>query len=260
MPFPLAHPAAVLPLRRVRALCFPALLIGTVTPDVAYMFPGAQISAFAHQFAGSFLFCLPVGLLAFVIFEGIRRPLVAALPSPHRQAFAPWTAERRHGWGAVALSILIGAWTHILLDAVTRESEILVLYLGPLREEIALLQRSGLRFSRLLWVAFSLAGMGWLGVTYLQQVHRQTGSWRIFDPREKGRYVLWLGVALVPLILVASASLGHLETLSWRRVLSHFVYHSLATYLVTVSCLVVLIGFGLQARQFWRRPSAVSND
>jgi hypothetical protein len=38
MPFPLAHPAAVLPLRRYcpKYLSFPVLIVGSLVPDVGY--------------------------------------------------------------------------------------------------------------------------------------------------------------------------------------------------------------------------------
>ena len=46
MPFPLAHPAAVLPFRRYcsRWLNFPALVIGSLVPDLGYLFPPIQRS------------------------------------------------------------------------------------------------------------------------------------------------------------------------------------------------------------------------
>jgi hypothetical protein len=249
MPFPLAHPAAVLPLRHVRTLCFPALVIGSLSPDFAYLFAGSNLSRLSHHILGSFLFCLPAGLLAFAVFELIRRPLVAVLPSPHRQALHSLSEPRRHRWPAIALSILIGAWTHILLDALTRESQILVTYLGPLRDELAALHLNGLRFSRLLWVALSFTGLTWITLAYLQLIHRTTGSWRLFEARETGRYIVWFCVLVVPLILVTVVTTAHAGTWSWRRTLSVFVYQSLAVYLVALCSLLTLIGFALRIRQ-----------
>lgn len=254
MPFPLAHPAAVLPLRRFRALCFPALMLGSLSPDFAYLFPGSGLARFSHQLVGTFLFCLPAGLVAFMVFELIRRPLVAGLPSPHRQALHSLTELRRHDWWVIALSILIGAWTHILLDALTRESEIVVMYLGPLQDELNALQRRGLRFSRLLWVTLSLAGLAWLALAYLQLVRRTTGSWRLFDGRELGRYVAWLCILIVPLILVTVITTAHSGTWSWRRIVSVFIYQSLALYLVTLCCLLTLLGLGLRLRKCFFVP------
>ena len=54
MPFTFAHPAAVLPLKRFTPgwLSFPALLVGTVTPDLAYLFANKQIDEVAHRSVG----------------------------------------------------------------------------------------------------------------------------------------------------------------------------------------------------------------
>jgi hypothetical protein len=71
MPFALAHPAAVLPLRRYcpRQLDFPALLVGSLAPDLGYAFLPLHVYGFSHQFwAGSFGFCLPAGLVLVLIF------------------------------------------------------------------------------------------------------------------------------------------------------------------------------------------------
>jgi hypothetical protein len=83
MPFPVAHPAAVLPLRRYcpRYLSFPALVVGSLSPDFGYVFGHLQVDRFSHRFwAGSFGFCLPAGLLIVWVFYLVRAPLLAILP------------------------------------------------------------------------------------------------------------------------------------------------------------------------------------
>ena len=89
MPFPLAHPAAVLPLRRCcpRYLSFPALVIGSLCPDSGYLFHAGN---FSHRFlAGSFGFCLPVGLVLVLVFYGVRRPVIGILPASYRRLLLP---------------------------------------------------------------------------------------------------------------------------------------------------------------------------
>jgi hypothetical protein len=59
MPFPVAHLAAVLPLRRYcpRYLSFPALVVGSLSPDLGYLFGHLHTDWFSHRFwAGSFGF------------------------------------------------------------------------------------------------------------------------------------------------------------------------------------------------------------
>ena len=64
-----------------RYFSFPALIIGSLSPDVGYFFNAGN---FSHRFlAGSFGFCLPVGLVVVLVFYGGRRPVVTA----SRQSF-----------------------------------------------------------------------------------------------------------------------------------------------------------------------------
>jgi hypothetical protein len=72
MPFTLAHPAAVLPFRKYcpRWLSFPALVAGSLSPDLGYCIRSLKADEFSHRFAGSFGFCLPAGLLILGLFYG----------------------------------------------------------------------------------------------------------------------------------------------------------------------------------------------
>lgn len=91
MPFPIAHPAAVMPLRRYcpRWLSLPALIIGSVSPDAGYLFGEKGAGGFSHGFLGSFGFCLPAGLLMVALFYSLRAPLAGILPAPYQRALLP---------------------------------------------------------------------------------------------------------------------------------------------------------------------------
>jgi hypothetical protein len=129
MPFPLAHPAAVLPLRRYcpRYFNFPALVIGSLCPDVGYFF---DCGNFSHRFlAGSVGFCLPVGLLCVLVFYGVRWPVVGILPAGYRRSLLPFCQRPAGNPFLIVLSLLIGVWTHLLLDSITHPDDWLVKYL-----------------------------------------------------------------------------------------------------------------------------------
>lgn len=125
VPFTLSHPAAVLPLRRCcpRWLDFPALVIGSMTPDFAYYLPGCEPPLPTHSFPGSIVLCLPAGLLLLAALHWLKRPLCFVLPQPHRGALAPLAAAKRswnvRTFSAAGLSVLLGAWTHIAWDCFT---------------------------------------------------------------------------------------------------------------------------------------------
>ena len=83
MPFTLAHPAAAVPLARAlghRAV-LSALVIGTMVPDFWRFMPFEMRRADSHSVAGFFWFCLPVGLLVYLVYHLLmKRPLLDLLP------------------------------------------------------------------------------------------------------------------------------------------------------------------------------------
>jgi hypothetical protein len=119
MPYPFAHPAAVLPLvRPLGRFAVPsALAIGSMAPDFWYFVPLLERGD-SHSLAGLAWFCLPAGLILYTLFHRfLKQPLIALL-SPRLGAFTPAGAPDvpLH---AVMVSLLAGALTHLAWDALT---------------------------------------------------------------------------------------------------------------------------------------------
>jgi hypothetical protein len=116
MPYPFAHPAAVLPLvPMLGRLAVPsALVIGSVVPDAWYLFPGLQ-RADSHGAAGLVFFCLPVGFVAYLLFHLLVRDAVVAL-LPRRIAAKLAFPLPDASWTAICLSLIVGAMTHVGWD------------------------------------------------------------------------------------------------------------------------------------------------
>jgi hypothetical protein len=127
MPATFAHPAAVLPFRRLcnRVLDFTALVIGSVAPDFGYYVRRSDVATFGHSPVGSLLFCVPAGLLAYALFRLVRAPLCFLLPQRHRDALMPLASTQltlsMSRLAAIAMSLLIGAWTHSVADSFTHK-------------------------------------------------------------------------------------------------------------------------------------------
>lgn len=126
MPWTLSHPLAVLPLRRLtpQPFDFAALVFGSMTPDFGYYINCFDLSNLAHTLPGSFIVCLPTGVMLMLVYYLICRPVCYALPAPHRQVLLPLcpafpTSVRL--WGSILFSLLLGAWTHNFWDAFTHE-------------------------------------------------------------------------------------------------------------------------------------------
>jgi hypothetical protein len=210
MPFPLAHPAAVLPLRSYGScrLDFPALIIGSLSPDFAYCLgrlhvAHLHVAQLSHRFlAGSFGFDLPVGLLVAVMFYQFRRMFFGILPTPYRDAIMRhW--RRTVGPGLVIISLLIGAWTHILLDSMTHEDGWLVEHLPVLQGHVLGLQKDALTIHQVLYYACTFVGVTCVALSYLGWLESVPGLAVAGGPPAKW---VWALVSAIAVLLVAAAS------------------------------------------------------
>jgi hypothetical protein len=124
VPFTLAHPAAILPLRGMRYLRTAPLIIGAMAPDLPYFLPTNLEHRMpeTHEFAASYTNDLALGYLMLLVIFVLRRPLTALLSPRSRwlclNALAPFRTERS-AWVFAAFAILVGVWSHLLWDSAT---------------------------------------------------------------------------------------------------------------------------------------------
>jgi hypothetical protein len=123
MPFTLAHPAAVLPLRHLRGLRMAPLVIGAMAPDTPYYLPAShRLGFYTHHLPTSYLIDVPLGMVLLACALLLREPLSALLPARARwlclSALEPFRHSARE-WLLAPLAVLIGVWTHLLWDSFT---------------------------------------------------------------------------------------------------------------------------------------------
>jgi hypothetical protein len=204
MPFPLAHPAAVMPLRRYcpRWLSLPALMIGSLTPDAGYLFGEGRGGAFSHTPVGTVLFCLPAGILLVAMFYWLRGPVMKLLPPHYRRALLPLCQRGRASPWTIVLSLLIGAWTHLLWDSFTHTNGWFPQHMLLLQRQVASIGIYRVRVCHLLWYGFSFAGVVWLFAVFekWKQIAAGEGphprSWSVI------RDAVLVAVAAVPIELM----------------------------------------------------------
>ncbi|MEU5265268.1 DUF4184 family protein [Amycolatopsis sp. NPDC021455] len=150
MPFTLSHPAAVLPLAR-RPLVPSALVAGSVAPDVFWFVPapeGLNLSQ-THEFTAVLWLDPLIALALLAVFHVLlKRPLLALAPAPLAARLPRHFSWRRPGW--IALSLVIGAASHVGWDAFTHESD------GPAFLRIPIV--TGVDVGRLIQLISTLAG------------------------------------------------------------------------------------------------------
>ncbi|GIF69226.1 hypothetical protein Ais01nite_72610 [Asanoa ishikariensis] len=122
MTFP-SHPAGILPLKLWRPRWWDgvALVLGSTTPDLAYLLDGSGLPVwpFSHQLVGLVFWCLPLTLLGCALVRRAAPVVAAQLPAGGRFALRDYGALRfsGHPWHVTAGSALVGAASHLVLDA-----------------------------------------------------------------------------------------------------------------------------------------------
>jgi len=129
MPYTLSHAAAALPFTRflLRWRVLSATVIGSMVPDFGYLIPIPLSRGATHSAISLVTFSLPVGLLAYWIFQYlIKTPVLNLLPD---RAYMRWRAyatpapiEAPRQWLLAACGVLAGAISHLAWDAFTHEN------------------------------------------------------------------------------------------------------------------------------------------
>ena len=158
MPYPFAHPAAVLPLigPMGRSAVPSALVTGSIVPDLWYFVPLATRET-GHSAAGLILFCLPAGLLCYVVFHLLLKQPLIDLLSPRLARFAAQRLPQRP-WHAVLLCLLIGSATHLAWDSFTHEEGLVVEAFPALQAQLFAIGAYPVRVFQLLQHASTLLG------------------------------------------------------------------------------------------------------
>ena len=191
MPWTFSHPAAVLPLRRFapKYLSLPALMCGSMAPDVGYYLSRYDLASYAHTAVGSVVAGVPVALACLLLFYVLRRPLWFLLPQPHRSATepllnsAPW--RQKSFWLAAVISALIGVWTHTIWDSFTHYNGWMVVRVSALHGHHITLGSAVLPAHRILQHLSTVMGAAVLAIAYVSWLRRQPRV--VAEPGSNGR-------------------------------------------------------------------------
>jgi hypothetical protein len=221
MAFTLAHPAAVLPLRKLPFLSLLPLMIGSMTPDLVGFLPYALERRLpnSHSPVGTVLIDLPLGYVLLVLLLLFRNALVMPLWEPHREIIAHALDEfsaHAHRWLTAIPSLLIGSWTHIIWDRFTHESRWTYHDLPFLSQPLFPAGPHELPLFHFLQYATSVAGLLYIGWQYVLAVRRIKGDHAIvLTLRERKMH-------LIVALMIAALAVGCL-----RLLVSRFGYGSI---------------------------------
>lgn len=167
MPFTFSHAALVFPINWgfKRWTSMTGLIIGSLVPDFEKFINMRPGNTFSHTWEGIFWFSLPVGLLLSFIFHlVVRDPLIDNLPEHFRKRLhiyekVDWVSHFKKHYLLICISIVIGALSHIVLDAITKDHERLVMYFPLTGNGITLSDSIYLSFSLLVEVLSGVIGL-----------------------------------------------------------------------------------------------------
>ncbi|HEX3602379.1 MAG TPA: DUF4184 family protein [Lacipirellulaceae bacterium] len=239
MPYTLSHPLAVVPFQRwcPAYLNFPALVIGSMAPDFGYFVGQFNVAGFAHTIPGSFVICVPIGLLVLGLFYALRRPVCFLLPQPHRAALMPLAVNHLHfsvrEMIVACASLLFGAWTHIAWDSCTH------IYGWPAQHwefmSRALIQigSKGIPTYQALQLGSTVVGAAGLVVLYVLWLWRHRRTEPADDQSSDGwRYLLLASIAAAALAIALAAAIFVTNRFEFDHGLHTYVFW-IAVYSIT---------------------------
>ncbi|WP_017731198.1 DUF4184 family protein [Nafulsella turpanensis] len=207
MPFTFAHPAIVLPLKKMNARWFSltGLVTGSITPDFEYfLLVQGTANPIGETILGVFIFDLPMSIVLGLLFHLlVRNPLIRHLPSPFDRRLSGFLTFdflhylKRHPWIYI-LSVIVGAVSHLVLDTVTSPAAMMDTFqrleqLGSRRDLPLMMGALGEHPFYTLEKAFSAVGM--LLILYLLlRTNVPLPGYRILRFREKVEFFSLLSI------------------------------------------------------------------
>ena len=247
MPFTVAHPAAILPLRK--RLIFSALVMGAIAPDLHYYVGLGSNARPSHSLPGAFTICLPSALVALWLFHRVLKlPLISLAPEWHQQRLARFASPFRFGparqFGLIVISLLAGIFSHLFWDSFTHGYGFMVRHVALLRVIPFEAYGSFRPVYNLLQHLSTLIGTAVLAIAYYR--------WAIHAPAEEVPAPLQLSPKLKVFVVVVIGSSASALALAYAYAdhsnrFSSFVVNGTISF--TSLAVLGLLGFSI----FWHR-------
>ena len=207
MPFTLTHIAVCLPLIG-RGTAMSALVVGCISPDIAYFLPIQGLGRFSHSCAGLVLFCVPVGLMILWIFHRfLKGPLIALLPADHQQRLLPFAKSFPflpcNRLFLIVLSLVFGAFTHLLWDSFTHSRGWFVQNFALLKMTVLDTRFGPVTMHRILQSLSNAVGLGFMWLWYVRRFREKSCSMATdaVQPGGKKKVLLVSVTTLIGLLL-----------------------------------------------------------
>jgi hypothetical protein len=215
MPFTFAHPlyAAPLKLLKPQYISLTGIILGSMAPDFEYFIALEPFRRIGHSNEGLFLLAIPLSLLlAFIFHNLIKIPLTDNLPAlfnldeKAHGIIQEWKLDNIRSWIVFIVSVMIGFYSHVLLDAFTHKSGLFVT-----RSTFLQVYIMGIPIYKFLQHTLSIVGITLEGVIVLRMLNKYPAisDYVRVKRRVKTRYwaVVFLGtITTIALKFIFSSS------------------------------------------------------
>ena len=150
MPFTFSHPALILPLKFLskKYLSLTGLIIGSLIPDFEYFLRMKIESKYSHDILGVLWFDLPLALILSFVYHNLVKdnfinnsPQLIKIRLQYTLDFN-WNKYFLNNSLIVIISIILGAYSHLLWDSFTHPTGYFVSLFPQLQENINLYKYS----------------------------------------------------------------------------------------------------------------------
>ncbi|MEC0368616.1 DUF4184 family protein [Paenibacillus chibensis] len=141
MPFTFAHPIYIAPAQIIKPkyLSFTGLVLGSMAPDFEYFIALEPYQRIGHTHWGLLLEAFPLSVVMILLLQIVMRSFALHLPSLFdldARAYGllrSFDYRRLRSWIVFLVSVAIGFYSHIVLDAFTHQSGYAVMRLPALQ-------------------------------------------------------------------------------------------------------------------------------
>lgn len=242
MPFTFSHPLFSAPLKRIAPnwLSVTGLVLGSMIPDMEYFMAMESYQTIGHSLRGFLLQGLPLSIaLAFTFHRVVKPVLPKFLPSvggldqfAKHMTSEEWRLNTLRAWMVFLVSLLIGYWTHMFMDAWTHSSGVFAEWFPFLHIKI-----NNEPLYQHMQIGLSLIGIGVPGFMLIYRYIRwreQAGVARQPSLSASGtKMLLWLAAFVFGFVLFAGKMLSSVNRTYW---VSDLVVAPLSSALFGIFC------------------------
>ncbi|GKU80466.1 DUF4184 family protein [Paenibacillus sp. L3-i20] len=208
MPFTFAHPLYAAPLKVVKptAISLTGIVLGSMSPDFEYFIALEPYQTIGHSTMGLIFQAIPLSIVfAFLFHYLVKSAIAAHMPAwlgIDRRAQQlirayPWRMNKISNWIVFIISVVIGFYSHVIIDGFTHLTGYFVM-----RSTFLQLEVIGYPLFKFFQHGLSLLGLSIQAIFVLLLFKRTKPAGDTCSVSVRDKILFWITVAVVAVIVV----------------------------------------------------------